>query len=268
MNVEREYYENDTFWRDDALGERESARVEALLGQIPDPVSTIVELGCGNGIFVNSLANQTREFDMVVAIDRSVSALRYVKVPKICASIDQLPLPDSMFDCVAALEVLEHLPAGIYNVALAELCRMSRKFALVSVPYRQNLKEGLVECPSCAARFNPDYHVRSFDERTLSSLLTPFGFRCQRQVKIGAFMRYRGIASFRALTGTTSVSPNPFDTGIPCPSCGVYLPAGQPQAAVANAPGSNGSGVKSMIKKYWPQEQSHIWIAALYERVA
>jgi len=268
MNVEREYYENDNFWRNEALGERDSERVKMLVEQIPDSVTSVVELGCGNGIFVNSLDRGVREFERIVGLDRSVSALKYVRVAKICASIDRTPLRDGAFDCVAALEVLEHLPNEIYNAALKEMCRLGRRFALVSVPYRQNLKEGLVECPSCSIQFNPDYHVRSYDEQTLETLLKPFGFACLSTVKIAPFLQYRGIAAFRGFTRRPVASTNPFTTPIPCPACGHYLPAADRKRSAGNAAGSAAKGIKPLLKKYWPRGQSHVWIAALYERAS
>lgn len=266
MNVEREYYENDDFWSNESLGVHDSGRVKTLIENIPESVQSVLELGCGNGIFVNALEAGPRAFGKIVGVDRSLTALRYVRAPGICASVDRLPLADGTFDCVAALEVLEHLPVRMYEAALEEMCRMSRRYAMVSVPYRQDLKESLVECPSCSGRFNPDYHLRSFDEEIVEALLLPFGFSCRRTVKIGPFLQYRGIATFRGLTRRRVARGNPLPTSIPCPMCGYYLPAAVAPPAESATATSNGSGVKPLLKKFWPQNQSHVWIAGVYER--
>lgn len=274
MNIEREYYENDDFWKIETLGPHDSKRVAALIAGIPDSVEDIVEVGCGNGIFVNALKSGSRQGRTIIGIDRALSALKYVRAPSVCASIDALPLPDRSFDLVAALEILEHLPVKVYEAGLAEICRLSRRYVMVSVPYKQDLRLSLIECPSCLGQFNPDYHMRSFDEGVLEKLLVNSGFACVRAFTIAPFQQFKGIAQIRAATRRRAPASNPFPTAIPCPICGFYL---EPAVSSAGATGSassngeapaNGRGIKSMIKKMWPQETSFVWIAALYERAS
>ena len=263
MNIEREYYENDDFWRDDAIRAEDLHRVDLLASKIPATVRTVLEVGCGNGIFANSIAD-TGRFARVVGLDRSLAALRYVRTRRVCASIDAIPLPDASFDLVAALEVIEHLPARVFRDALSEMARLSARFILISVPYDEDLRNDMVECPACRSRFNPNYHMQSFDERRMSSLLDPFGFRSRGVAKIGEYSRYRGVDRIRAARAR-SLS-NPFTTAIPCPMCGAELPpapAASPRASVSRSPGP-----RSIVKRMWPRETRHNWITGLYERSA
>ncbi|MEP6506725.1 MAG: class I SAM-dependent methyltransferase [Gemmatimonadales bacterium] len=268
MNLEREYYENDDFWSNESLGEHDSGRASALIEEVPESVATVLELGCGNGIFINSLRASARKFEQIVGLDRSLSALKYVQGSKIGASIDKVPFGDSAFDMVAAFEVIEHLPVQVYASALSEICRLSRRYAMVSVPYKQDLRQSLIECPSCFGQFNPDYHMHSFDEAVLENLLVPFGFSCVKTFTIAPYKQFRGIAKFRAMTRRRTSAENPFPTSIPCPMCGFYLkPAASGGTSMPTPDArSDESGIKPLIKKLWPREQSYVWVAALYER--
>ena len=261
MNIEREYYENDDFWRDDAIRAEDLHRVEMLAARIPAPVRTVLEVGCGNGIFANSIAD-TGRFARVIGLDRSVAALRYVRTRKICASIDAIPLPDASFDLVAALEVIEHLPARVFSDALSEMARLSAEFILISVPYNEDLRTDMVECLDCRSRFNPNYHMQSFDERRMGTLLDPFGFRAREVLKIGEYSRYRGVDRIRRRRAR-SLS-NPFTTAIPCPMCGALLPPAP--AAAPRATAARASGPRSIVKRVWPRQTRHNWITGLYER--
>ena len=197
MNIEREYYENDGFWREDAIRQEDLDRVAGLAARIPDTVTTVLEVGCGNGIFANQVA-ESRRFKSVVGLDRSVAALRYVRGLRLCASIDANPFSDGAFDCVAALEVIEHLPERIFPLALSEMSRLARSYILVSVPYNEDLRSEMIECPSCFSQFNPNYHMRSFDERRMETLFDRDGFTAVDVWKLGPYGRYRGVDRFRA----------------------------------------------------------------------
>jgi len=119
-------------------------------------------------------------------IDRSTAALNHVRTEKKLSSIENLSaVQDREFDIVSCLEVIEQLPLDIYDKALSEITRVSSHYVLIATPYKQSIRTSLCECPSCHTRFNPNYHMCSYDEDTLRALLSCYGFEPVRVQKIG-----------------------------------------------------------------------------------
>ena len=52
-SLEKEYYENDTIWSA-APSDSDLRRIKTVSSSIPEDVKTILDIGCGNGILVNS----------------------------------------------------------------------------------------------------------------------------------------------------------------------------------------------------------------------
>jgi SAM-dependent methyltransferase len=99
--------------------------------------ASALEVGCGEGFSTQRIRRMLpvgASFEAGDVEDRLVQAARAANpdVPIRLESIYQLPRPDRSADLVLALEVLEHLqePAK----ALAEVCRVSRKYVVLGVP--------------------------------------------------------------------------------------------------------------------------------------
>jgi len=88
------------------------------------------------------------------------------------ATAQALPFPDRTIDLACALDVIEHLPFGIYETALEEIARITARYILINVPYRE--RRLTLHCPQCGCGFNPHYHMRSFDETILATLFDDF----------------------------------------------------------------------------------------------
>lgn len=170
MQFYNEYYENPNFWGNIISNPHEKERLEKTLSLIPDDVASILDVGCGDGAFANSLSDDYR----ILAVDQSAAALKHVKKPKIFASIENLPFESSSFDLVVRAEVLEHLPYGVYERGILELERVARKYIIISVPNRENIVADFLKCPICGCQFNLSRHVRSFDEKKIASLFNNF----------------------------------------------------------------------------------------------
>ena len=179
MSIEQQYYENTEFWKPEHYLGENTERFKKISELIPYDSKSLLDVGCGNGLFLNHVKMlSTRGFGRLCGTDRSSAALSLVQTEKYLANITNLPFADCEFDAVSALEVLEHLPQETYKAALVELSRIAKKYIIVSVPFNQNLRLSLIECSECYCQFNPTFHLRSFHNKRMASLLTQHGFRC------------------------------------------------------------------------------------------
>lgn len=92
----KELYEK--FDWDSLKEEHLKSKIVKILEAIPPNVSGIIDIGCGNGAITNAIG---KIYD-VTGVDRSESALKFVKTKKIQASSDSIPVDDHSFDMVAS----------------------------------------------------------------------------------------------------------------------------------------------------------------------
>lgn len=96
---------------------------------------SVLDAGCGEGFAMKHVLGHSP--GVVVGLDGSVGALRIARrlhPQRSFAAGDllELPFPNHSFDLVVCMEVLEHLDHP--EKGLAELCRVSRRWLLLSVP--------------------------------------------------------------------------------------------------------------------------------------
>ncbi len=133
-------------------------KIEKIFEIMPEDVKNIIDIGCGNGMITNAL---NQKFD-ITGVDRSAHALKNVETKKIEASAESIPVKDQSFDMVFSSELLEHLPDEVFQKAITEFKRISKKYLLISVPNRENLNKNLIQCPECNYIYNRSYHLKSF----------------------------------------------------------------------------------------------------------
>jgi hypothetical protein len=80
-----------------------------------------------------------------------------------------LPFSDAAVDLVLASEVIEHIPVVTLPKVFAEIYRVSRRYILITVPYRETLADAVVRC-SCGFVFHKWGHIQSFDENKVRSI--------------------------------------------------------------------------------------------------
>lgn len=265
-DFEKLYYEADSFWSEGQLmDQRNSKRIKATADLIPVAVSSLLDVGCGNGVFLNWLQSQDVKIELT-GTDRSEAALAYVKTKKVQSDIVKLPFDDANFDCVSCLEVIEHLPVNVYEKALKELVRVSRKYILVSVPFEENLEHAHTKCPNCKSIFNSDLHFRSFSETVFRNLLNEFGCKNISCQKLGEYSKFKGHRLYQKIffPGQLQAWNSPI-----CPLCG-YSEAEirQPVHQSLEHKKHNGllSAIKSIPKAIWPREKKNYWILGLFEK--
>ncbi len=145
----------------------ELPRVHKVLGILKGiQPQQLLDIGSGRGVFLWPLL-EAFPFLSVTCIDQ----LDY-RVSDICAVHDggithvralqadttALPFANSSFDVVTMLEVLEHIPTT--TKALQEVCRVARRFLILSVPSKEDN--------------NPE-HIHLFDQARLREALRQQG---------------------------------------------------------------------------------------------
>ena len=264
-DFEKKYYESEKFWAGDVLqDDMNRNRISFTARLIPAVVCSLLDVGCGNGIFINYLKEHSA-LERIVGTDRSETALKMVNGEKKLSDITQLPFADNEFDCSTCLEVIEHLPQETYQKALQEISRVSSKYIIITVPYNEDLIETQTQCPSCKSRFNSDLHLRSFSDTDMKQLFNEQGFECIKTETFFPFKRNLGAKRLEKLE-----AKNNFQSPI-CPICGyendVYE-AWSPKMMQEHIsrPGIY-NRLKQVVKKIWPKETvPGFWIFGIYER--
>ena len=167
-NNYKEYYEKP---RSNTLTDKENERIKNIMDLIPNDITSVIEVGCGDGRLINRFKGK---YKLIYGMDISEKILKKVNVPKVVGSIDNIPFADNSFDIVICSEVLEHLPVNIYKKSLTELERISNKYILVSVPDNENIEVKNVKCPQCSCTFHPWRHLRSYKIEDMDTLFTRF----------------------------------------------------------------------------------------------
>lgn len=255
-----DYYENPTLWQPSRYEGLDGLRVQEALRWLPADVQHVLDVGCGNGILTDQLAEQYQ----AIGIDRSWSALQWVKSPHAQADVAQLPFKTQSFDGLVCMEVLEHLPLALFAKTLAEIVRVTRRYVLITVPYCEDRTAVRVGCPICSCQFHPNYHMRSFARPQVEQLLQQWPevvlLRVEGIVPIPRLQYQFLFRWLRQIRGRQL----PFPQSAICPQCGYTNPLASVSAIDSQHP-KPVSGHR-WWHKFWPQENSFVWWMALYEK--
>lgn len=257
-NFEKEYYEDDRIWRIENFSDSDRERIVETVKMIPKKVDSVADIGCGNGVFVNFLKQKGR-IKTLIGIDTSASALKYVSTAKKNGDITNIPLTTKSYDLVASLEVIEHLNLKEFSKAVDELARVSKRYILISVPYKENLRKSFIDCPKCLTRFNASHHKRSFGKDYIEHLFDEKGFVCKDTKLIGRLNNYFLLSQF--LSMYRKLKKIKYNHTMLCPVCGFRI-----ENEYAGSQTKEQKKKFSLVKSFWPKTYRSKWIAALYEK--
>ena len=196
-------------------GDHEKEKISALLKMVPDGLDGILDVGCGPGWMMEALGGRCQQ---IVGIAFSTAALAEFTLPKAAASGINLPFKDNSFDLILCTEVLEHYLHDELDLAVAELCRVSRNYILVSTPFNENRNLNKARCALCLTEFHSSLHMRSFDEKKLSNLFQLHGLGVNIACKTGR-SPYRS-ALLGQLNSMLTGYYHVYYEGMQCPVCG------------------------------------------------
>lgn len=272
QSFEQKYYESDEFWKAGMVQDAANTnRLNTSIALVPAGTKTLADIGCGNGVFAWMLKEQRPEIDST-SVDRSETAIKYVKTKASVGDITALPFADKSFDCVTCFQVLEHIPYPVYDTVLKELSRVAAKSILISVPYMENTEDDITKCPACHATFNIELHLRNYFDKDIQSLFSKYGFRCVKQQLIEKKNKvYVGVDWYIRFRNAHLRNKGKFQSPL-CPVCGFenssFTLQETPGATTGAGIGRQGGGLKSLLKKMWPSKYNTVhWVIGLYERV-
>lgn len=168
----------------------------------------ILDIGFGSGI-VEELITQQNSKVRISGIDIAKSSVQIIKKKMPwgdfrVGSILYLPYKDSQFDCVLALEILEHIQP--YNTfrALGEVLRVLKKGGkfIISVPLNEGLEELVKE------NRNLNAHVRAYTPDLIKGELELAGLHPITERYLYAFHSFYEIKSVIAKLLKKKYKPN------------------------------------------------------------
>lgn len=184
----------------------------------------VLNIGVGSGYLERLLVNRGVD---VYSLDPSEDTVRRLQIELHMGDrakqgySQSIPFPTAYFHKIIMTEVLEHLRDDDLAKTLTEVRRVliSGGFFVGTVPFRENLEDNIVTCPSCRGRFHRWGHHQSFGKGDLLEQFKKNGFKDIKVVvrafpdwstkKPKAFLRalFRGILG---RMGEQIVGPNIF----------------------------------------------------------
>lgn len=180
-------------WRDRGLDGWMNGQTGELTRGVPiSPADTVIDVGCGDGVFVHFCARQGAE---VIFIDRSEAALAKTAA-KVTASparayqgilsdCDPIPLQDNTGDLVICTEVLEHVPDP--RAFLRELIRVTKPGARLLITVPDSRSERLVAATAPEQYFQEPNHIRIFTADDFRQLAEEAGLVIESHRFVGCF---------------------------------------------------------------------------------
>ena len=155
-----------------------SAALIRIIKPIVKKDAVILDFGGGNGTLTNKLRGLGFSCDIY-----DPSAERFSCVSDedqhSGAFSSTTKITSNRYDLIIACEVIEHLVVGAFSNAIFEMRRMLKPggVLLVTTPNNEDLELGYAIDPVSGRYFHRWQHVRQFNEKTLSNILSLYGLQ-------------------------------------------------------------------------------------------
>lgn len=157
---------------------REQLRIADLMSLTPKG-KRVLEIGARDCYLSRKL---TALYPEVVALDLTKPEIDAPGITAVQGDVTGLRFANNAFDTVFCTEVLEHVPPEKLQQACNEIVRVASRYAVIGVPYRQDLRANRTRCLRCGAVNPTTGHLNRFDRQRLTALfpgMTPREIRSQ-----------------------------------------------------------------------------------------
>lgn len=150
--------------------------------------SKVLDIGAGSGALINLIPN-------AIGLDLVPKHPKIIK-----GDISNIPFNDKSFDTIFTTEVLEHLDNETLDKGLNEIYRVLQREGhfIITVPYKEDLKQNMVMCPKCGVKFHKRGHLQSFDEERIRNILEDKKFKIikMKVLPLGSMARHSFLKYF------------------------------------------------------------------------
>lgn len=183
---------NHRVFRDEELdGWMNSSTGELIAGFPISQADTVLDVGCGDGIFANFCAMQGAEIILADTDAARLANAGRMVAPNACNLISMvtdsnpLPLADAVATRVMAIEVVEHVDEPLKF--LEELVRVGRKGALYFIAVPDAHSENLQRQLAPQVYFEKPNHIHVFDRSEFLKLIEDAGLTIEREFSYGFY---------------------------------------------------------------------------------
>jgi SAM-dependent methyltransferase len=238
----------------------EKVRTYDLMKLIPNDCQGVaLDVGARDGWFSVLLSEK---FDKVTALDLQKPSIDHPRIECVEGDATNIDFISDSQDFVFCAEVLEHIPQEKLKKACSELERVARKYILIGVPYKQDIRIGRTNCYACGKKNPPWGHVNSFDTHRLKNLFP----LCE--VKKISFVGENKERTNKFSTFLMDLAGNPYGTyqqEEACIHCGAILKEPPPRNITQKIATKLAYYIKTIQS---PFHRSHPnWIHILFEKL-